>query len=488
MQLPDEALAYHYQTLLTSARDDWTPAAELRARHCLEPARLRAILPHLLQVRSQIAAERELKEPPPEMRPLEAGFIDLPRATLDEHRRKQEASALGRVLAIARRLREEADRVVILGAGGTHLGARALFSALKSSCHNELNARERRGAPRLSFAGDGLDNDDLAELAELLQTTCVDPENREERWAIMVISPGGDELETLAAYRFLRREAAEYYGAKSPRLKQLIVAVTGAEGRLRELCRAEGLADDHVLTMPERVGERFAVLTPAGLLPAALLGLDARALLLGAATMTQRFLEEPFERNPALQVAAANYLLTEEGHNPVRVLAAWTRKLEALGRWYECLLSESLDKQGRGPTPMTLVLPRDLYAAGQLLQEGPRDKVINHLVVSTPRCAPIAMGMADRNEDGLNQLSRKTYPDLAEVVRQGLTRSHTDNARPAATLVLPGMTEHTFGQLVQMFMMATVVEGRLMGVNPYSQPVREASRRNREHQFGTAPS
>src|SRR4051812_38307576 len=125
VELPDEAITYDYQGLLVPAEAEWGPAAELRARHFLPPGRLKELLPRLLQCRSQVAAERDVQNAPPEARPLEPGFIDLPQATLDGFRRKGEASELGRALALAARLRDEADRVVVLGAGGSVLGARA---------------------------------------------------------------------------------------------------------------------------------------------------------------------------------------------------------------------------------------------------------------------------------------------------------------------------------------------------------------------------
>src|SRR5437763_8927365 len=137
MELPDEAITYNYQSLLAPAHEDWTVAAEMRTRHYLPPARLKELQSRLLQCRSQVAAEREVRNVPPENLPLDAGFIDLPQATLDQHRRKGEASDLGRVLAVAGRLREDADRVVFLGIGGSYLGARALFEALRSVYHNE---------------------------------------------------------------------------------------------------------------------------------------------------------------------------------------------------------------------------------------------------------------------------------------------------------------------------------------------------------------
>src|SRR5262249_45081719 len=150
------------------------------------------------QIRGQIAAERELQRPVPEMLPLDAGFIDLPQQTLDQHRRKGEASTLGRVLSLSQRLRDQADRVVILGIGGSYLGARALFQALRSSYHNDLPSEKRLGSPRIYFEGDNLDNDAMQDLFDLLAAACVDPELPEERWGIIVISKSGGTLETAA--------------------------------------------------------------------------------------------------------------------------------------------------------------------------------------------------------------------------------------------------------------------------------------------------
>jgi glucose-6-phosphate isomerase len=478
MQLPDEAVSYEFQGLLAEPQEDWTAAAEARARHFLSPGRLKEVQPRLMQVRGQVAAEREMQQVPAELRPLDAGFIDLPQKTLDAHRRQGEASDLGLVLRHAGRLREQTGRVVVLGVGGSSLGARALFEALCGTYHNELPPEKRLGTPRVYFEGDSVDNDALQDLLDLLENTCVDPDIRDERWGVIVISKSGDTLETAAAYRVLRRSAAEYYGPRSARLRHLLVPVTGATGPLRDLCRADGYADGEVLTIPDTVGGRYSVLTPAGLLPAAVLGLDVRALLLGAAAMTRRFLDEPFERNPVLQYAAVNHLMAEEQGKPVRVLSIWSKKLAAVGLWYDQLLAESLGKRGRGPTPLTAVQTRDLHARGQQHQDGPRDKVINNLVVRNPRHPPILIGMADRNEDDLNALNRTGLPDLMRAALEGTNRAYFEAARPTADLIVPTLSEHTMGQLLQMLMLATVVEGRLMGVNPYGQPGVEAYKKH----------
>ncbi|HWY85985.1 MAG TPA: glucose-6-phosphate isomerase, partial [Gemmataceae bacterium] len=410
--------------------------------------------------------------------PLDAGFIDLPQKTLDQHRRQADTSVLGRVLALSGRLRAEVDRVVFLGIGGSYLGARALFEALRSSYHNEMPSKDRQQSPRIYFEGNNADNDALQELFELLQLTCVEPESREERWGVVVISKSGGTMETAAAYRAARREMAEYYGLHSPRLTQLVIPVTGAAGKLRDLCKADGIKDEDILTIPDDVGGRYSVFTPVGLVPAALMGLDVRALLLGAASMTKRFLEEPFDRNPVLQYAAVNYLMFTHVGKPMRVLSIWSKKLEALGLWYDQLLAESLGKHDSGPNPITTVQTRDLHSRGQQHQEGMRDKVINNLVVKTPNQPPIMIGMADKNQDELNQFNRKGLPDLMNAALRGTNKAYFDVARPTADLVLPTLSEHTLGQLMQLLMLATVVEGRLLGINPYGQPGVEAYKKN----------
>src|SRR5437899_148625 len=450
MQLPDEAVSYQYQALLLPAVEDWTPAAELRGKSFFPPSRLRELLPRLMQVRSQIAAERDLLRVPADQMPLDAGFIDLPQKTLDDQRRKGDLSVLGQVLKTATNLRGQVDRVVILGIGGSYLGPRALFEALRSLYHNELSAETRLGTPRFYFEGNNFDTDAFQELLDLLQTTCVDPELREERWGVVVISKSGVTLETSVAYRILRREAAEYYGSRSDWLRQAFVPITGTTGKLRDLCKAEGFTDSDIFTIPDNVSGRFSVVTPVGLLPAALIGLASRALLPGAAAMTRQFLEEPFERNPVLQYAGVNYLMCEELGKHTRVLSIWSRKLEALGLWYDQLLAESLGKQGRGATPLTAVQTRDLHSRGQQHQEGTRDKIINNLVIKTPKTPPIQIQMADRNEDDLNSMSRKSLVDIQQAALRGTTQAYADVARPTADLILPVLSEHTVGQLMQM--------------------------------------
>jgi glucose-6-phosphate isomerase len=486
MELPDEAIDYHFQGLIAPlGAGDFSPLAELQSQHFLALPRLRGMLPLINQVRGQVAAERELMNPAPEMKPLDAGFIDYPQRLLEQHRRQKELSELGRLMTLATRMREQCDRVAVLGIGGSYLGARALFDSLCHSYHNELPAAARMGTPRIYFEGNNVDNDSVSDLLDLFEHTCVDPEILDERWGLVVISKSGGTVETAAAYRLFRKEMKRFYGG-SNLFNQLAIPVTGASSKLRDLSAAEGIEENDMLPIPDNVSGRFSVFTSAGLLPAAVMGLDVRALLLGAAAMTKRFLEEPFERNPVLQYAAVNYLMTEEKAKPTRVLAVWSKKLESVGLWYDQLLAESLGKQGRGATPVTAVMTRDLHSRGQQFQEGTRDKVINNLIVKNARSAPHAIGMADHNEDDLNQFSRRTLPDLFRAAVQGTNQAYLEAARPTADLVMPQLSEFTVGQLLQMLMLATVVEGRLMGINPYGQPGVEAYKRNMNKIMTTA--
>ncbi len=477
MQLPDENIEYSYQRLLTQPHEAWTPTTELQGQHFLAQEKLDEVKQWVMAVRGQIAAERELQNPPAKMRPLQAGFIDLPQKMLDHYKRKQDASELGKLLRLAQRLRDNVDRVVVLGIGGSYLGGKALFDALCHTYHNEMPAKLRMGKPRLYFEGNNVDNDTLQDLFELLENTCVDPEIIEERWGVIVASKSGETLESAAVFRAVKAEAAKFYGPKSETLRELIVPITGTKTKLRDLCKAEGYPDEDILTIPDEVGGRFSVFTAVGLLPAAVLGLDVRAMLLGASTMTRRFIDEPFERNPVLQFAAVNHLMTERGKT-TRVLAAWSKKLEAVGWWYDQLLSESLGKNGRGPTPITAVYTRDLHSRGQQHQDGTRDKLINNLVLRQAKHPPVMVGHVDRNEDDLNQFSRRSLQDLMEAAFQGTNEAYVQGARPTADIVLPVITEHTMGQLLQMLMLATVVEGRLSGTNPYGQPGVEAYKAN----------
>jgi len=413
---------------------------------------------------------------PVEKQPLDAGFIDLPQRLLDERSAQGDASLLGQIESAAAGLRNELDCVVSLGIGGSYMGGRALFEALCSPYHNELAREQRQRIPRLYFEGHNLDSDTLSSLTQLIESRYRDSSRTEQRWGIVVISKSGGTLETAVAFRLLRQKLEEYYGADSGECRRYVVPITGETGRLREL--AVNCGYENVFPIPDHVGGRFSVFTAVGLVPAALLDLNLEQLLQGALDMTERFRNEPFGNNPVLDYTATCHLFEREQGMTTRVLSTWGARLEALGFWYDQLLSESLGKQEHGATPITVVNTRDLHSRGQQHQEGRRDRLITNVIVESPTQEPPSVPTYPDDADRLNALAGKAIPELLSAAIAGTNRAYADAGRPTADIRLPRLNEYVMGQLLQMLMLATAVEGRLIGINPYGQPGVEAYKRN----------
>lgn len=435
------------------------------------PEDLAALAPRLQRVRRQVLdgdlAESRSGLIPPDHQPLDAGFVDLPENTLDDYVSAAAESLLGRILATARRLRDQVDRVVILGIGGSFAAGRALMGACCEPYFNELTRAQRGCRPRIYFAGNNVDNDDAQGLLKLL-VEGRSPKRLEDRWAILVISKSGETLEPAIAFRQYLAALRKFYGGDEGRVAELVVPVTGRSGRLHDLSAALGCRDE--FRIPEAVGGRFSVFSAVGLLPAALLGLDVVRLLEGASAMNDHFRTAPPGDNAVLDFAAVGHLLEKQRQATVRVLQVWAKSLEAIGWWYDQLLAESLGKQECGATPVTAVNTRDLHARDQQHQQGRRDKLLTNVVVQCCRCDPWRVGFSDRNQDLLNELAEAALPEIMAAAVDGTQRAYREAGRPAATLHLPRVDEYTVGQLLQMLMLATVVEGRLLGINPYGQP------------------
>jgi glucose-6-phosphate isomerase len=382
------------------------------------------------------------------------------------------------MLDSAARLRGDIDRLVLLGIGGSYMGLRALVEALCHPCHNELEREERGGVPRLYYEGNNLDNDSVSGLLDLLRWQCADPRELRQRWGIVVISKSGGTLETAAAFRIFREALEAYYGPDSAWSRTLVVPITGDEGKLREFARVRGYPD--VFPVPDGIGGRFSVFTAVGLYPAAVLGIDVRKVLEGAADMSDRFRSEPYGRNPVLDYVACCHLLERDRGMHIRVLSTWGNRLEAVGLWYDQLLAESLGKHERGATPITCVNTRDLHSRGQQHQQGGRDKLITNVIASQPTAEAVSLPSvaAPLDQDRLNAMAGKTLPQLLEAAIQGTNQAYADDGRPTADIRLPRLDEYALGELLQMLMLATVVEGRLIGINPYGQPGVEDYKRN----------
>ena len=407
--------------------------------------------------------------------PLDASFIDLPERLLEEFRQQTQESELGQIMAAADQFSQIVDRVVVLGIGGSYMGARAMMEACCHPYHNQRDRSSRGGRPELYFEGNNVDNDASQGLLDLLGRGQCGSELGQQ-WGIIVISKSGGTLETAAAFRHYLAALNKAVASDRKELARRVIPVTGSSGKLFEL--SEALGCHRRFKVPDGVGGRFSVLSPVGLLPASLLGLDIDKLLQGAAAMNEHFRTSPINQNLVLRYVAVSHLMETKHSSPVRVLSTWSKKLEAVGLWYDQLLSESLGKRESGALPLTVVNTRDLHSRGQQHQEGIRDKIITNLVIDQWEREPLKIGTSQYNQDGLNDLADKTLIDIMHAALLGTNQAYRDDGRPTTDLILPRSDEASLGQLFQMLMLATVVEGRLIGTNPYGQPGVEAYKKN----------
>ena len=229
-----------------------------------------------------------------------------------------------------------------------------------------------------------------------------------------------------------------------------------------------------IFRVPAGVGGRFSLFSAVGLLPAATIGLDVVQLLQGAADMNETFRTAELFSNPPLDFALAAYQLQLQGDVSIRVLSVWEQAFASLGMWYDQLLSESLGKDGLGMTPITMVNTRDLHSRAQQHQAGRNDKWIVNLSTRQSHTDQLNIRKSTSDVAGLNDLAGVTLGELSAAARQGTNRALCDVQRPTADIVLERGDEYGLGQFFQMMMLATVVEGKLLGVNPYGQPGVEA--------------
>ena len=446
---------------------------------------LQALSPKLEAARAEtlndVALFHSGGDVPEPKQPLDSAFIDLPERLLAEYQDRRDESELGRILQTATRLRETVDRVVVLGIGGSYMGARALMDACCQPYFNELSRADRGSRPRMYFEGNNVDNDASQGLLHLLGNG-QEATNVDERWAIVVISKSGGTLETAGAFRQFLAALRGSCAAAPNLLGDLVVPVTGRGGRLFDLAEALGCRD--VYAVPDGVGGRFSVLSAVGLLPAAILGLNVVQLLEGAVAMNDHFRSAVPGANAVLDYVGVSHLLEKKRGATIRILSVWAKALEGVGLWYDQLLAESLGKAEIGATPLTTVNTRDLHSRAQQHQEGRRDKLITNLIVDKWRCDPLPIGSSELDQDKLNDLAAKALPELMTAAIAGTNQAYREDGRSTTDIHLPDTTEASIGQFLQMMMLATVAEGRLLGINPYGQPGVEGYKTNMNRILG----
>lgn len=375
------------------------------------------------------------------------GFMKLP----------DDAAARDAVKAVAKELAAQFDDQLVLGIGGSSLGAKALFTALCHPFHNLL-PKAARGGMRTFFP----DNSDGTTFSRLMEI--VDP----AKAAITAITKSGGTAETWAQLLWLQ----DKLGAAAMK-KQMVAVTDPGKGALRSVATANGW---RTLPVPPNIGGRFSVLTAVGLLPAASAGIDIDALLAGASAMVKRCASDDVFQNPAYLLGSALVMFDQQKQRPLHVLMPYADALRETGDWFVQLWAESLGKANHGPTPLRAVGATDQHSLLQLLMEGPHDKVTVFVAIQKPRVdLQIPSGFQDQPD--VKYLNGIGFHRLLSAEQQATAAALAAAGRPSITITLPELNAHAMGELMMLLEIATGIAGPLYGIDPYDQPGVEAGKR-----------
>ena len=381
------------------------------------------------------------------------GWLNLPSSIDEAH--------LSDIENTAKILRDNCEVVVVIGIGGSYLGAKAVIDALSNSFDWLQTDRK---APVVVYAGQNIGEDYLYELQELLKN---------KRFGIISISKSGTTTDPALAFRLLKTQLEEQQGKETA--KKLIVCVTDkAKGALRTLADNEGLKS---FVLEDSVGGRYSVLTPVGLLPIAVAGMDIRQLVQGAREMEKICgLGTSFEDNPAAQYAAVRNELYQNGKK-IEILVNFNPKLHYVSEWWKQLYGESEGKENLGIFPASVDFTTDLHSMGQWIQEGERTIFETVISVREPNHTKI-FPHSEENLDGLNFLAGKRVDEVNKMAELGTMIAHIDGGVPNLKIELPKLNEYYLGELIYFFERACGISGYLLGVNPFDQPGVEAYKKN----------
>ena len=376
------------------------------------------------------------------------GWLNLPSSTT--------AEVLDEIEQAAAVLRANCEYVVCIGSGGSYLGAKAVIEALSDS----FAAYKPAKGPKVLFAGQNIGEDYLYELQSLL---------KDKKFGIIVISKSGTTTEPAIAFRILK-EMLEKQAGKAEAAKLTIAITDAKKGALRTLATEEGYK---TFVIPDNVGGRFSVLTPVGLLPIAVAGLDIKQLVAGAAAMETATATDD---NIAITYAKTRNALYQAGKK-IEILVNYNPKLHYVSEWWKQLYGESEGKEHKGIFPASVDNSTDLHSMGQWIQDGERSIFETVISVAKQQHETI-IPTDDANLDGLNFLAGKHVDEVNKMAELGTTIAHVDGDVPNIHITIPALTEFWLGQLLYFFEKACGVSGYILGVNPFNQPGVEAYKRN----------
>ena len=381
------------------------------------------------------------------------GWTDLPSSV--------EETLITKIESAAARFREKSEVSVVVGIGGSYLGARAVTEAL--SPHFNL-LKKKAGNPIMLFAGNNISEDYLVELLQVLD---------EKDYTLTVISKSGTTTEPALAFRLLREHMEKKYGKAE--MRQRIIAITDKErGALKQLADEEGY---ETFVVPDNVGGRYSVLTPVGLLPIAIAGFDIRALLQGAQNMEEfSATTTKIDENPVATYAAVRNTLYAKGKT-TEIMVNYEPRLFYFTEWWKQLYGESEGKENKGIFPAGVSNTTDLHSMGQYIQEGMRNLFETVLSVEKPK-HKLTIPSDEANLDKLNYIAGKRINEVNHMAELGTTLAHVDGGVPNLKVTIPEISEETLGEVIYFYEMACAVSGYILGINPFDQPGVEAYKRN----------
>ena len=382
------------------------------------------------------------------------GWIDLPvDYDKEEFARIQEA---------AKKICSDSEVLVVIGIGGSYLGARAAIEFLRHSFYNVVS-KEVRKTPEIYFAGNSISGRYLSDLIQVIG---------DRDFSVNVISKSGTTTEPAIAFRVFKEMLEKKYG-KEEAAKRIYATTDKSRGALKKLATEEGY---ETFVVPDDVGGRFSVLTAVGLLPIAVSGADITKLMEGAADARKDALEKPFAENSAMQYAAVRNILLRKGKQ-IEVLANYEPSLHYVSEWWKQLYGESEGKDQKGIFPASVDLTTDLHSMGQFIQDGSRSMFETVLNVVDSE-SEIVIGEEPVDLDGLNYLAGKNMDFVNKSAMNGTILAHTDGNVPNLMVTIPGIDEYSLGQLFYFFEFACGVSGYTLGVNPFNQPGVESYKKN----------
>ena len=379
------------------------------------------------------------------------GWVDLPES--------YDRAEFDKIKETAKKIRDICDVFIVIGIGGSYLGARAVIEFLKSNMCNRL----KNDMPEIYFAGNNISALAISELLEIC---------RGKRVCINVISKSGKTTEPAIAFRLFRKLIEEQCGEEEAK-ERIYITTDREKGNLKQFADSMGYT---TFVVPDDVGGRFSVLSAVGLLPIAVAGIDIDALLSGAAEAMAKFTDPDIKNNDCYRYAAIRNILYRKG-KVTEILVGYEQYMQMFCEWWKQLFGESEGKDQRGIYPSSVIFSTDLHSLGQYIQDGMRNQFETVISIKKPD-VDIVIPDDEANIDGLNFLSGKSIYDVNVKAMQGTLLAHVDGGVPNVVLELDARDEKNVGSMIYFFELACAISGYLLGVNPFNQPGVEAYKNN----------